>query len=56
VIDEAERLDAAFDTRPEVVGPDLRPLLEVAAEVARFLEGQRLSSRDRRAAALMART
>ena len=47
MIDEADRLDAALDSRPEVVGPDLRPLLEVAAEVARFFDGQWLSTRDR---------
>jgi hypothetical protein len=46
-MDEAERLDTALETRPEVVGPDLAPLLDVAAEVARFLDGHWLAPSER---------
>ena len=47
MIDEADRLDAALDSRPEVVGPDLGPLLEVAAEVSRFLDARLLAPHER---------
>lgn len=46
-MDEAERLDTALETRPEVVGTDLAPLLDVAAELARFLDGRWLAASDR---------
>ena len=47
MIDEADRLDAALEARPEVVGPELRPLLEMAGELSRFLDGPWLAPDER---------
>ena len=47
MIDEADRLDAALETRLDVAGPELRPLLEMAGELSRFLDGRWLAPHER---------